>query len=131
MGGAGDGLGLAAFAVVEGDAVQIVLNRDFGGVVGVGGHLAVGRVWIFRLRAREHQVFAVGAPDGVGLHVARVVGAGQRLKFAGVAVVPDQDAARGIKDLEEAVVLEIGDVVELTALGAGWFDGGDHAAAIG
>ena len=112
-GGAGDGFGLAAFAVVEGDAVEIVLDRDFRGVVGVGGHFAVGRVRILRLGAREHQVLAVGAPDGVGLHVARVVGAGQRLELARVAVVPDQDAARGIKDLEEAVVREIGDVVEL------------------
>src|ERR1035437_9456122 len=87
-GGAGDGLGLASSAVVEGDSVQIILNRNFGGVVGVGGHFAAGRVGIFRLRPREHEVLAVGAPDGIGVHVARVVGSGQRLELAGVAVIP-------------------------------------------
>ena len=119
VGSAGDGLGLAAAAGVEGDAVEVVLDRDFVRIAGVGGGRVARRSWRRGPAARaKTRCLPSGAPDRVGLHVARVVGAGQGFHLPGGAVVPGQDAARGVEDLEEAVILEVRDVVQLLVYGA-------------
>ena len=117
--------------MIEGNTVKIVLNRNLRGVVGVGGQLAVGAEWLPGLGAGKDKVLAVRAPDGAGLHKMWIVGAGQRLKLLGLAVIPGQDAARRIEDLQEAIVLEVGHVVERRAFASRRPDGGDHIAAIG
>ena len=107
-------LGLAAPAVIEGNAVKVVLDRNLGGIVGVCGHLAVRGVGFASLRANKDQVLAVGTPHGAGLHKTRIVGARQRLQLLCHAVIPDQNSPRGIEDLQKAVILEVGHVVKLT-----------------
>src|SRR5580692_10535165 len=111
VGGPGDGLGRAATAVVEGHAIEIVLDRSFVGIIGAQRFLLAFRIGILCFGAGEYDVFAVGTPHPIGLNVARVFGAGQGLALARGAAVPLQDAARGIEDLEEAIVLEVRDVI--------------------
>ena len=128
--GAGNGLGSASLTVVEGDPVKIVLNLSLVGIVGVeGGFLAI-LARVARHRTREHDGLAVGAPNAIRLHKMRVVGAGQRLAQSRGAAVPLQDAAGWIKDLQKAVVLEIGDVIRFGYV-EGWAGkGADDKAAV-
>src|SRR5579863_74869 len=131
LAGADDALGFTAFAVVERDAVEVVLNLRFVGIVGVvGQRLAVG-VGIASLGAREDDIFAVRAPDAAGLHVTRIGRAGQRVALAFGAVVVLEDAARGIEDLEEFVVGEVADVEGLLKFKRGAGEGADDVAAAG
>ena len=74
------------------------------------GERLAGRVGLARRGAREDDRLAVGRPGGIAVHVVGVVGAGQAVHGAGRAVVVGEDAARGIEDLQEAVVQEVGDV---------------------
>ena len=67
--------------------------------------------WVERRASSKHNPFPVGTPDAVGLHESGIVGTGQRLPLAGFTVVPLKDSPSGIEDLQEAIVLEIGDVV--------------------
>ena len=117
--------------MIEGNTVKIVLNRNLRGVVGVGGQLTVGAEWLPGLGAGKDQVLAVRTPDGASLHKTGIVGAGQRLELFGLAVIPGQNSARRIEDLQEAVVLEVGHVVERRALASRRPDSGDYIAAIG
>ncbi len=108
---AGHRLRRPAFAPVEGNAVEVVLNPGFVRIVGEGSQLDAFRIRRSRFGPGKHEILAVRAPDGVGLHVARVIGPRQRLQLARGPAVPGQNATRRIKHLQEAVVLEIGDVV--------------------
>ena len=77
------------------------------------------------------------------MDVMRVIGAGQVLQMFGLAAVPGQDAVGGEEDLQEAIVLEIRDVVVLREVDGilsplivglinPWVvDGGDHVLGIG
>ena len=106
--GAGDGLGVAAFAVVERDAVEVVLDLGFVGIVGVGGQLAVRRDTDLRASARAKTRYLPS-----GLQTALVwTYCGSSAPGSGCSVCRSrgctrQDAAGGIEDLKEAVVLEV------------------------
>src|SRR5262249_53496717 len=130
-GSASDGSGLAAFTPVERNAVKVVLNLHLSGIVGKRRHLAAGRIWILGRGAREDQILSVGTPDRAGLHITRIVGAGQRMNLAGVAVIPGQNSARGIENLQKAIVLEVGHVEKLAHAATWRLDGGDHVPAVG
>src|ERR1700694_3360564 len=85
--GSGDGFGRAAFAVVKGDAIEVVLNLRLIGVVGAeSGGLSLG-ARIAGFSTREDDEFSVGAPHAISLHILWIVGSGQRLAQAGGAVV--------------------------------------------
>src|SRR5208282_6635578 len=74
-----DWLRLAAFPVVEGNSVEVVLDLGFFGRVGMFGKLLALGVRLPRFRACKNHVLAVGTPDAVGLDVARIISAGQGL----------------------------------------------------
>ena len=67
--------------------------------------------WDPSFGAGENEILAIGTPHRAHLHEARVVGSGERLKHARGLAVPAQNSARGIKDLQKAVILEIGHVI--------------------
>ena len=142
-GSAKDWLGAAAFSIIERDTVQIVFDLGFLRIVGEPRRLLPLRIRIPRLSTRKHQVLAVRTPHRIGLHRARIIGAGQVLQTPRCAAVPGQDAASGVKDLKEMVVLEIRDIVItheilrvlatliVALVNAGIVDGCNHIPAVG
>ena len=126
-----DGLGHPALAVIERNAVKIVLDLRLVGIVGVERPSGLPRGWGPCLGPRKHDVLPVGAPYSVRLHIAGIVGAGKWLALPGGAAVPLQDAACWIKDLKKAIVLEVGDVIAVRNI-EGWAGkGADDEAAVG
>ena len=73
----------------------------------------------------------IGAPDPVGLHVARVVGARQRLALARRAAIPCENPAGGIKHLQKPIVLEIVYVEVIQRRAAGGRDGSQNVLSVG
>ena len=71
------------------------------------GHGDAGRKRIARHGPAVDEVLSIGRPEGAGLHKLRIVGAGQRPHLLFDLVVPGQDAARGIKDLDKVDVAVI------------------------
>ena len=92
------------------------MDLSFVRIVRVGRERRAFGIWILGLGAPEYQVLAVGTPERAQLYVARVRGARQRLQPAARPVVPGQDAAGWIKDLEEAVVFEVRDIIAVRHL---------------
>ena len=117
--GSGNRLGGATPAVVEGNTVEVVLNGSLVRIVGAERFLLAYGIGIHCLCARKDDVFAVGAPHAVGLHVAGIVGARERLACACGPAVPLQNPSRRIEDLEKPVILEVGDVIRIAHIFAG------------
>ena len=108
---ASNGFGHAAPSLVERNPVQVVLDLGLVRIVGVQRLLLACRIWVLRFGPGKDDVLAVGTPDSIRLNIAGIVGAGQRLALARGPVVPFQNAPSRIKDLEKAIVLEVGDVI--------------------
>ena len=126
----GDRLRRATLAAVKRNAIEVVLDRHLGGIVCVCSHLSIGRVRVFGRRAHKYQVLAVGTPHGACLHQFRIVSAWQRLQLFCFAVIPGQDSARRVEDLQEPVIEEVGHVVEIRALRSRRLDRGHHMPAV-
>ena len=103
----------SALASVEGNPIEVVLDRRLVRIVRVSCRRRALGICVLRFRSGEHQILPVRTPHGIRLHVTRIVRARQMLHFARGPVVPHQYAARRIKDLQKPVILEIGDVIEL------------------
>ena len=109
--GAGDRFRPAPFALIEGDAIQVVLDRGLVRVVGELGQLAAFGIGVPCFRLSVDQVPAVGAPYGVCMHEARIVRSRQCAHLPRCPVVPSQDPARRIEHLKEIIMFEVGHVV--------------------
>jgi hypothetical protein len=101
---------LTTLPVVEGNAVEVELNLQFVGIVGVERGFLPRRVGILGIGAGKDDVLFVRTPNSIGLHIARIVSAGKWFSEAGGTVVDSENAARRIKNLKEVVVLKIRNV---------------------
>ena len=109
-GGAHDRLRLSTFSLIEWNAIQVELNLRLFRVASILRKLGTIRIRILRLRSRKDEVLAIRAPYRVGVHVVRIVGAGQVLQMRRITLVPGQNAAGCVENLQEPIVFEIGDI---------------------
>jgi hypothetical protein len=110
--GAGNRFGGSATAFVEGDAIEVelqdlaVLQELVAFLRGEEGlALGIAVLELIGLGASEHELPAIGAPDGIALHVLGIIGPGQRPEGLVAAPIIDQDALDGEKKLRK---LEVG-----------------------
>jgi len=79
-----------------------------------------------RLQGASSYIFAVRAPNPVGLQVFRGVCARQRMPMAGGPVIRAQNPAGGTKDLQQPVFQEVDHIVALLRRALGVREHGEH-----
>src|ERR1035438_9151212 len=108
--GACDTLWDAAPALVERDAIEVVFDLRFAGIVGAQRRSLPWSARRAGFSAGKDDVFAIRAPYSIGLHVVWIVGSRKWRSQAGGATIPLKNATRGKEDLEKVVIEEVGDI---------------------
>src|ERR1035441_5533794 len=135
---------LAASAFVEGNAVKVILDLWFSGVVGVFGFFVTWRIGITSHGAAEDQILSVRRPERAGLHEPRVVCARKSSQLLFLPIIPSEDAAGRVKNLVEVQMVvvraekavgepwrEASVLIQMSMFQIGRSDRGHHIPAVG
>ena len=95
----------AASALVKGNAVQVVLDLRFPGIIGIFGLLSAFWIGIASNSPAKDQILPVRRPKRAGLYEPRIVRTRKRPQLLFLPVVPGEDAPSRVKNLVEAQVV--------------------------